>query len=329
MSGAQPAGCISGRAAGARDGPQRDRRRSSRGSAPAPGTANCARRARRSRRGLAALERHPGGGGTALGRGQCRRTDAAIHALRDRGAPARVRRGAALRVGIHFRDAGDRRGLLAFRRAHRTAGRAHAQHRQSLRLSRPRRGSFCRRHAGAAGSRASRASSSRPARRCSRRAAGRAFLLYTSYRGLAEGVRARRRASRSRRFRCWCKGEAPREALLNRFRELGNAVLLATGSFWEGVDVKGEALSIVAIDKLPFASPDDPLLKARLEGIRRRGGNPFYGVSIAAGGAGVEAGSRPPDPRLRRFRRDRARRSAPQDQGLWAACSSNRCRRAR
>ncbi len=51
---------------------------------------------------------------------------------------------------------------------------------------------------------------------------------------------------------------------------------LATGSFWEGVDVKGEALSIVAIDKLPFASPDDPLLKARLEGIRRRGGNPFF-----------------------------------------------------
>jgi ATP-dependent DNA helicase DinG len=64
--------------------------------------------------------------------------------------------------------------------------------------------------------------------------------------------------------------------LLNRFRELGNAVLLATGSFWEGVDVKGDALSIVAIDKLPFAAPDDPLLKARLEGIRRRGGNPFF-----------------------------------------------------
>ena len=72
------------------------------------------------------------------------------------------------------------------------------------------------------------------------------------------------------------QGEAPREALLNRFRDLGNAVLLATGSFWEGVDVKGDALSIVAIDKLPFAAPDDPLLKARLEGIRRRGGNPFF-----------------------------------------------------
>jgi ATP-dependent DNA helicase DinG len=105
---------------------------------------------------------------------------------------------------------------------------------------------------------------------------GRAFLLYTSYRGLAEGVRALQARFPNPPFPVLVQGEAPREALLNRFREIGNAVLLATGSFWEGVDVKGEALSIVAIDKLPFASPDDPLLKARLEGIRRRGGNPFF-----------------------------------------------------
>ncbi len=105
---------------------------------------------------------------------------------------------------------------------------------------------------------------------------GRAFLLYTSYRALAEGVRALQARFPNPPFPVLVQGEAPREALLNRFRELGNAVLLATGSFWEGVDVKGEALSIVAIDKLPFASPDDPLLKARLEGIRRRGGNPFF-----------------------------------------------------
>jgi ATP-dependent DNA helicase DinG len=104
---------------------------------------------------------------------------------------------------------------------------------------------------------------------------GRAFLLYTSYRGLAEGVRAMKLRFPDPPFPVLVQGEAPREALLSRFRELGNAVLLATGSFWEGVDVKGDALSIVAIDKLPFASPDDPLLKARLEGIRRRGGNPF------------------------------------------------------
>lgn len=109
---------------------------------------------------------------------------------------------------------------------------------------------------------------------------GRAFLLYTSYRGLAEGVRALHARFPKPPFPVLVQGEAPREALLNRFRELGNAVLLATGSFWEGVDVKGEALSIVAIDKLPFASPDDPLLKARLEGIRRRGGNPFFDYQL-------------------------------------------------
>jgi ATP-dependent DNA helicase DinG len=106
-------------------------------------------------------------------------------------------------------------------------------------------------------------------------AGGRAFLLYTSYRGLADGVAALKARFPDPPFPVLVQGEAPREALLNRFRELGNAVLLATGSFWEGVDVKGDALSIVAIDKLPFAAPDDPLLKARLEGIRRRGGNPF------------------------------------------------------
>ena len=104
---------------------------------------------------------------------------------------------------------------------------------------------------------------------------GRAFLLYTSYRGLAEGVAALKARFPEPPFPVLVQGQAPREALLNQFRELGNAVLLATGSFWEGVDVKGDALSIVAIDKLPFAAPDDPLLKARLEGIRRRGGNPF------------------------------------------------------
>ncbi|MDP8984178.1 MAG: ATP-dependent DNA helicase [Pseudomonadota bacterium] len=104
---------------------------------------------------------------------------------------------------------------------------------------------------------------------------GRAFILYTSYRGLAEGVAALKARFPQPPFPVLVQGQAPREALLNQFRELGNAVLLATGSFWEGVDVKGEALSIVAIDKLPFAAPDDPLLRARLEGIRRRGGNPF------------------------------------------------------
>ena len=95
------------------------------------------------------------------------------------------------------------------------------------------------------------------------------------------------------------QGQAPREALLTRFRELGNAVLLATGSFWEGVDVKGEALSIVAIDKLPFASPDDPLLAARLEGIRRRGGNPFFEYQLPQAVLALKQGVGRSDPRFR------------------------------
>jgi Rad3-related DNA helicase len=70
-------------------------------------------------------------------------------------------------------------------------------------------------------------------------------------------------------------GRGAARELLERFRALGNAVLLGTQSFWEGVDVRGRALSCVIIDKLPFAAPDDPLLQARLQALRDRGGNPF------------------------------------------------------
>lgn len=107
-------------------------------------------------------------------------------------------------------------------------------------------------------------------------AGGRSFLLFTSHRALAEAARLlESRPGFRDRFPLLVQGEAPRESLLARFRELGNAVLLGTASFWEGVDVRGHALALVVIDKLPFAAPEDPLLKARLEGIRRRGGNPF------------------------------------------------------
>lgn len=119
-------------------------------------------------------------------------------------------------------------------------------------------------------------------------AGGRAFILFTSHRALQEGGRwlkqklatAGREAAGTPLFPLLIQGEAPRDALLREFRRLGNAVLLGTSSFWEGVDVKGEALSLVVIDKLPFASPDDPVLGARLEGIRRRGGNPFHDYQI-------------------------------------------------
>ncbi|MCJ8272988.1 MAG: ATP-dependent helicase, partial [Psychrosphaera sp.] len=68
--------------------------------------------------------------------------------------------------------------------------------------------------------------------------------------------------------------------LLDQFAEHGNAVLLGTASFWEGVDVRGDALSCVLIDKLPFASPDEPLLQARIEDCRLKGGDPFAQVQI-------------------------------------------------
>jgi ATP-dependent DNA helicase DinG len=72
------------------------------------------------------------------------------------------------------------------------------------------------------------------------------------------------------------QGSKPKAQLLEQIKHLGNAVLLGTASFWEGVDVRGEALSCVIIDKLPFSSPGDPVLKARLDAITERGGNPFF-----------------------------------------------------
>ncbi|ANO53074.1 hypothetical protein BA177_07475 [Woeseia oceani] len=105
---------------------------------------------------------------------------------------------------------------------------------------------------------------------------GGVFCLFTSHRALTAARRWSK--SRRRRFRgrpLLAQGTAPRDDLLQRFREHGNAVLLGTGTFWEGVDVRGSALTVVAIDKLPFASPADPMTMARVEFIRRQGGNPF------------------------------------------------------
>lgn len=110
---------------------------------------------------------------------------------------------------------------------------------------------------------------------------GRAFMLFTSHRALREAAEILlRRLGAAASFPVLVQGDAPREVLLKRFREYGNAVLLGTGSFWEGVDVKGAALSVVVIDKLPFAVPDDPVLKARLAAIERRGGNAFFEEQI-------------------------------------------------
>ena len=76
------------------------------------------------------------------------------------------------------------------------------------------------------------------------------------------------------------QGETSKGQLLQQFVSAGNALLVATSSFWEGVDVRGDTLSLVIIDKLPFTSPDDPLLKARMEDCRLRGGDPFDEVQL-------------------------------------------------
>ncbi|MGD2084108.1 MAG: ATP-dependent DNA helicase, partial [Chromatiales bacterium] len=106
---------------------------------------------------------------------------------------------------------------------------------------------------------------------------GRAFLLFTSHRALRE---AADRLRHEIDYPVLVQGEMPRGSLLARFREMGNAVLLGTSSFWEGVDVRGEALSCVIIDRLPFASPGDPVLRARLGNIEERGGDPFWEYQV-------------------------------------------------
>ena len=109
---------------------------------------------------------------------------------------------------------------------------------------------------------------------------GRAFVLFTSYANLRD-VRAR--LDPTLPYPLLVQGASPRSVLLREFRATPNAVLLATSSFWQGVDVAGEALSCVVIDKLPFASPGDPLTAARMERIDADGGNPFsdYQVPLA------------------------------------------------
>ena len=103
---------------------------------------------------------------------------------------------------------------------------------------------------------------------------GRAFLLFASHRALREAARLLRERS-DIPWPLFVQGEAPRGQLLQQFRDSGHGVLLGTASFREGVDVAGDALSVVVIDKLPFAAPDDPVFEARLDAVRRSGGNPF------------------------------------------------------
>ncbi len=102
---------------------------------------------------------------------------------------------------------------------------------------------------------------------------GRTFMLFTSYKALHEAAEL---LEDKIDYPMLVQGESPQQDMIERFRELGNAVLLGTSSFWEGVDVRGEALSCVIIDKFPFASPSDPVLEARIQSIRDAQGNPFF-----------------------------------------------------
>lgn len=106
---------------------------------------------------------------------------------------------------------------------------------------------------------------------------GRCFVLCTSYsmmRGLAEYFREKSNLS------ILLQGETSKGKLLEQFIKETHSVLVATSSFWEGVDVRGDALSLVIIDKLPFTAPDEPLLKARIEDCRLQGGDPFNDIQI-------------------------------------------------
>jgi ATP-dependent DNA helicase DinG len=106
---------------------------------------------------------------------------------------------------------------------------------------------------------------------------GRALLLFTSI----VAMRAARDFLTERLpFPLLAQGEAPRQALLDAFQQDTHSVLLAVASFWEGVDVPGEALSCVIIDKLPFEVPSDPVMMARMDAIQAQGGNPFFDFQV-------------------------------------------------
>jgi ATP-dependent DNA helicase DinG len=108
---------------------------------------------------------------------------------------------------------------------------------------------------------------------------GRAFCLFTSYSQMRDLYE---RLLPVLDFPLLLHGTAPRKALLEQFRETPNAVLFGTSSFWQGVDVQGEALSCVIIDKLPFAVPSDPVVSARMKAIEEAGGKPFFDYQVPA-----------------------------------------------
>src|SRR5437879_4941129 len=131
-----------------------------------------------------------------------------------------------------------------------------------------------------------------------KRTRGRAFVLFTSY-ATMRAVQAI--AEMALDYPILAQGSAPRSQLLKQFRQTPHSVLFATSSFWQGVDVVGDALSCVIIDKLPFASPSDPVTAARIDAIRARGGDPFGEYQVPLAILALQQGLG----RLIRHRRDR------------------------
>ncbi len=122
---------------------------------------------------------------------------------------------------------------------------------------------------------------------------GRAFLLFTSLRALRQCAEVFPQLLKERDldFPVLTQNDAPKGELLRRFRSLGNAVLIGSQSFWEGVDVAGDALSLVVIDKLPFASPDDPVLAARMKHLEEQGGSPFMDWQVPQAAMSLKQGA--------------------------------------
>lgn len=122
---------------------------------------------------------------------------------------------------------------------------------------------------------------------------GRAFMLFTSLRALerARGLLIDAFKSRGWDYPLLVQGEAPKNALLARFQQAGNAVLLGSQSFWEGVDMPGDALSVVIIDKLPFQPPDDPVVAARIAQAEKNGGKPFMDYQLPHAAISLKQGA--------------------------------------
>jgi len=136
---------------------------------------------------------------------------------------------------------------------------------------------------------------------------GRTFLLFTSHRALRSAAEFLR--EHEVEFPLLVQGESPRSQLLDRFRRLGNAVLLGASSFWEGVDVRGGALSCVIIDKFPFASPGDPVLQAKIQALSSEGRNAFMELQLPRAVIALRQGAG-------RLIRD------VEDRGLFVVCDS-------